>query len=82
MPSTPIRSPTSAECIDHVKSRSARFHMPAVSSVSGGCSQRLINEVNQCTRGVTIRVHQRHGSDNGHDLIAQDRLRRTFGACR
>jgi hypothetical protein len=32
--------------------------------------QRLIDEVNRCTRGETIRVRQRHSSDNGHDLIA------------
>jgi hypothetical protein len=32
---------------------------------------RLIDEVNRCTRGETIRVHQRHSSDNGHDLIAR-----------
>ncbi|BBY03260.1 hypothetical protein [Mycobacterium seoulense] len=29
---------------------------------------RLIDEVNRCTRGETIRVHQRHNSDNGHGL--------------
>jgi hypothetical protein len=30
---------------------------------------RLIDEVNRCTRGETIRVRQRHCSDNRHDLI-------------
>lgn len=29
----------------------------------------LIDEVNRCTRGETIRVHRRHSSDNGHALI-------------
>jgi len=32
---------------------------------------RLIDEVNRCTRGETIRVRQRRSSDNGHDLIAR-----------
>jgi hypothetical protein len=31
---------------------------------------RLIDEVNRCTRGETIRVRPRCSSDNGHDLIA------------
>ncbi len=32
--------------------------------------RRLIDEVNRCTRGGTIRVHRRHSSDNGHAPIA------------
>ena len=31
---------------------------------------RLIDQVNRCTRGETIRVRPRCSSDNGHDLIA------------
>lgn len=30
------------------------------------CIQRLIDEVDRCTRGETIWVRQRHSSDNGH----------------
>jgi hypothetical protein len=30
---------------------------------------RIIDEVNRCTRSKTIRVRERHSSDNGHDLI-------------